>query len=235
LRDHPLHHTNLFLGLLESGYETEELQLELREDELEMSVFRSSISDFHCANLRCLELALSIPEYDYDEELAFANCPIRRGDVFGFATFMARANNLEHLLLHRAPVFTLGHPWTGKVEPDTSQLRRDVFHCIATKSYLDGTLIALKTGGILLPKLKSIDFQFHQISLRQLMNFCSEQKHTLERVRLSNVVDTTETLEDEDVAREIQAAIGASLKTSSHVEASQNCYSGRGRMDLLWM
>jgi hypothetical protein len=34
-------------------------------------------------------------------------------------------------------------------------------------------------------------------------------------------VDATETLEHEDVASKIQAAIDASLKTNSHVEASQ--------------
>ena len=238
MRDHPLHHTDLFLGFLESGHETEELQIGLRECELEMSVFSSSIREFPCANLRSLELSLSIPENDYDDTLAYVNCPIRRENIFGFATLMARAKTLEHLLLHLAPVYHLGHAWVGGfggMEPDTSELRMDVFHSLATKSYVDGTPIALETDGILLLKLKSIDLHFHQIRLSQLLEFCSERKHTLEKIRLSNMIDASESLEHEDVASKIPAAIGASQKPTSKVEASENCYTGRGWMDLLWM
>jgi hypothetical protein len=108
MQDHPLHHTDLFLGLLESGCEIEELQIGLR-CQLQMSVFNSSICEFPCANLRRLELSLSIPENDYDDTLAYVNCPIRREDIFRFATLMARAKNLEHLLLHLASVLPPEH------------------------------------------------------------------------------------------------------------------------------
>jgi hypothetical protein len=150
-----------------------------------MSVFSICICEFPCANLQRLELSLSIPENDYDDTLAYVNCPIRREDIFGFATLMARAKNLEHLLLRLASILHPGHTWIGGIEPDTSQLRMDVFHSIATKSYMDGTPIALETDGMLLPKLKSIDLQYQQIRLSQLLKFCSERKHTLERVRLT--------------------------------------------------
>lgn len=236
---HDLEHNHiaLFTAVEKSGFATEELQVGQRGCEVPMNVFE--MSDFPCANLRSLELRISIPHdhYDQNEAHGFTDDPFRRPDMKGFAIMMALSRNLEHLLLHLSPVFNLGAwgAWNDEGNSDTSKLRADVFHSIATGNYLDGTPIPLKTDGMILPKLKSIDLKYHQISLDQMLKFCSDRRDTLENVKLDNIVEMTADSKHHDVADQLKLAIATDLKPNGHIEVGEETYSGSAWFELLWM
>lgn len=231
------HDLDLFLALVEAEYGAEDMQIgRCDEYELPMLAFSVPVESFPGANLRRLELSLSATTGDYDDDEQFVHSPYRREELLGFATFIARANNLEHLTLHLEPLYSgAWEDGEDEYEPETSRLRADLFHSIASKSYLDGTPIPLESDGILLPKLKYIDLRYHQISLGSLLEFCSDRKDTLESVKLKNIVDLDADLRHDSVAGRILTAIEAESDIRcKNIEVSECCYSGTGWHDLMY-
>ena len=231
------HDPDLFLALVEAEYCSEEMQIgRCDQYELPMSAFSVPVESFPGANLRRLELSLSATTGDYDDDEQFVHSPYRREEVLGFATFIAHASNLEHLTLYLEPLYD--YAWQDgedEFEEGTSRLRTDLFHSIASKSYLDGTPIPLESDGILLPKLKSIDLRYHQISLGSLLEFCSDRKDTLESVKLRNIVDMDADLRHDSIAGRILTAVeGESDIRCKNIEVSGSCYSGGGWLDLMY-
>lgn len=233
-QDCAANHMALFIALLASQYETEELQIGRKQHELPMPMFKGNGLNFPATKLRRLELWLSLSGDHYDEELEYVNCPLRREDLQDFMKFVAQAQSLEHLFLHLSPIMEFSDAFEDYGQPNQSRLRADVFQGLVTKSYLDGTSIEVESNTMLLPKLKSIDLGYHQIELSNLLRFCTERMSTLEQVRLSRIVDLdADTKHPRDnVVQQILAAIGGDSKTDPIVDVSKTCYSGDGWFDL---
>ena len=124
----------------------------------------------------------------------------------------------------------------NEFDPELSALRADVFHSIVTKSYLDGKPIGLESDGMLLPKLKSIDLEHHQIDPKDLLKFCSERKTTLESVKLSRIADMDPDMDPDmehgDNASQIRSAFGDD--SSSKDIVVERSYTGYGWFDIMW-
>lgn len=229
-RDSPSHHISLFRGLLFSGFETEEIGLGLLREGLNMAVFRHDpVSAFPCANLRTLSLCLSLSHREYNPWPEYVSCENRRRDIRGFAMLMERAVNLEHLVLCHPPIEFIGTAFRGVGgDADTSRLRADVFHSMATKSYLDGSPIPylVDSKSILLPKLKSLQLAFHQISFELFLRFCTERKTTLNNIGMFSIVDMNPTQRHEDVETRIRGALSTGSGDQEIGVSTRCCYRG---------
>lgn len=114
---------------------------------------------------------------------------------------------------------------------DANEFRADVFHCLATGKYLDGKPIRLPAGSEMLPKLKSIELRYHQISFMQLLGFCSSRLDMLEGVTLMNTVDRNVGAVHVDVDGQIIAALPGTPSLWAYVN-EDTTYTGNGRADL---
>lgn len=226
----PVFHRDLVVGLYNGGYETDELQLGQSGCELRIRSFGFPTGNLPSANLRRLELWLcsDIDEYGYVGN--YVDIPIRQHTILAFTQFLARAQQLEHLLLHLEPVH---YDEDAYSEQTTSLLYKDVFHSIATKTYMNGELIELDSDDMLLPNLKSIDLKNHQIHWRELRRFCRARKRTLKCVKMRNIIDMEADLRCTRVASRLRRILGAGSEAEPFIDIADTCYSGNGWDDLL--
>lgn len=168
----------------------------LDKDEIGLPWFSSAAAGLSTTNLRVLDLYLSliVPRSPAN---ALAPSQTQRRYIRDFIAFIARARNLEELVVDQGPHRELG----SRISAD-NELYRQTFHSIATKSYLDGRLIEIPLGDRLLPKLKSLKLAYHLIHFELLLDFVRQRKETLRSISLDHVTDYSEVKDGPDRIRE---------------------------------
>ena len=167
------YHIAVLVAMITADYSPPELDVGQKQHEVSISWFSYPMAQYSSVNLRLLQLFL---QFDGIYGADIGRCAARRRDIHGFVSFIAGAVNLEHFLLQ------LEH------SRDNRDVRRDVFHSLATKTFLDGTPLGLRENCQLVPKLKVLKLENHLIEPDLLVDFCRERRDALQEVRLSNIL-----------------------------------------------
>ena len=181
-----------------------------------LSWFSSNVTQIPVSNLQIMKVCIDVYRLE-DERKESVQGQTRRQHVQRFAAFLAKAANLDVLVSR----FGGGVAPLDGMRSEISDHCRDVFHAIATRTNLDGSLLELPCDGKLLPNLKTLDLEYHMIPFELLIDFCAQRKRTLRNVRLRLVTDGDE--EQPQASDRIRKAVNASLEDGFNVSLSE-CY-----------
>lgn len=209
-----LYHQNLHEAMIETQYAPTNLHIGQVGQEMLLGCLSYRPHLFPAANIRTLELTLNTYGKSYVSPMA--NDSVRRIEISNFAIFLSTMPRLTSLKLQLQKV------WLTSLQENYA----DIFHCLATKSYLDGSRLNLAGDDLLLPSLKSIDLRDHGIRLDLLLHFCIDRRETLRTIHLERIVDH-EVRDSSDVKQRIRNSLapGSDNESSKTSISLEDCFT----------
>lgn len=217
---HNQYHEAVYKTMSDMQYAPKELDIGQFSHKMALGVFSYRTLQFPGRNLRTLRLTLTSWTKQYGSPIV--TCPIRRQELQDLATVLANIPQLANLKLHAANTWIT----LDRSRPTHGSIHRDIFHCLATKSHLDGTPLDVLQCGILLPRLESLDLANHAIGFDLFLRFCSERRETLRQLKLVHIIDYEKPTEAEHRIRDALGAAPGNGDVGTSLTLDR-CFEGR--------